>query len=151
MIEEPVCCRADDDIHLVAKIMKDTNVGFLPVVTGTDRVLRGVVTDRDICLKMVAEAVIGSRTAAEIMTHDPVVCRAGDTIEHALITMKNAHVRRLPVINEENRLIGVVSFEDIVRSHAVEDEKICLELEQIFVTAKPRHALHDPTTIGALA
>lgn len=110
---------ADMPVAEVAKMMLEDDVGAVPV--GRDDRLIGMVTDRDIVLRVVAAGRDPAKTTAEeIMTKGVVYCRTTETVEDAIHLMDQKKIRRLPVIDENKRLVGMLSLGDI--SHAVSRE-----------------------------
>lgn len=107
----------DDTIQDVAQIMEETDVGFLPV--GEDDRLIGMITDRDIALRAVARGKDPRTTLVrDVMTSKVLYCYDSDEIEAAADNMAELRVRRLPIVNADKRLVGVVSIGDIAFLHS---------------------------------
>ena len=114
------CIGEGDTLVVAASKMRDLDVGALPIC-GEDNRLKGVVTDRDIVVRVVAEGRDPEDiTAGELGQGKPVTIGADDSIDEALRTMADHQVRRLPVI-EGHDLVGMLSQADIARSQP--DEK----------------------------
>jgi signal-transduction protein with cAMP-binding, CBS, and nucleotidyltransferase domain len=106
----------DTPVSEVAKLMKKDDVGAIPV--GKDDRLIGMITDRDLALRIVAEGRDPTTTSAEeVMTPDIVYCQTHQTVEDAIHLMDQKKIRRLPVLNEKKRMVGMLSLGDV--SHAV--------------------------------
>ena len=114
MTPNPKTCSLEDSIESCASLMADANVGFLPVVNdyGT---LAGTITDRDIVIRAVAHGKSLDTRVQEIYSDNPVHLNRGDTLAEAEDLMMEAHIRRLVVIDEDKKPIGVVSVSDIGR------------------------------------
>lgn len=96
----------------VAKLMRTKDIGSVPV--GEDDRLVGMVTDRDIALRGFGNGKdASSLTARDVMTKPIVYCRADDAIEDALRIMESRQIRRLPVINTDKRMVGMLALGDI--------------------------------------
>ena len=98
----------------IARKMRDADIGATPVVEN-DRLV-GMVTDRDIVVRAVAEGEIGSKTARDAMSPRILYCFEDDTVESVLENMGDQQIRRLPVVNRDKRLVGVVSLGDLALS-----------------------------------
>ena len=109
------CCVPSDTAQAAAKTMRAQGVGMLPVVSdSTNRRLEGVVTDRDLCCGVVAGAKLAETTKiADLMTRNPITCTIENTLEDCEELMQKHQVRRLPVSDDQDRCIGVVSQADI--------------------------------------
>lgn len=102
-------CTAKD----AALIMKRVNTGAVPVVDNNDKIL-GIVTDRDITLHTVAEGKEPSKVKIQdFMTKHVVTIHEDEPIDDAIKKMKENKVRRLPVINDDNQLVGIISLGDV--------------------------------------
>jgi len=102
----------DASIHDVAQKMKAIDVGMIPVYDG-DRLV-GMVTDRDIALRVVAEKRNAATTQAqEIMTPEVIYCFEDQPVEEAAQVMEKHQIRRLIVLNRDKRLVGIVSLGDL--------------------------------------
>ena len=115
MKRDVATCAPQDDVAMAANIMRDRKCGFVPVVD-SHGVVAGVVTDRDLCLALAAER---QRTAERVAVRDamsqPVFsCFPEDNVKVTLGTMGKHKVRRLPVIDKQGHLQGVLSIDDIV-------------------------------------
>ena len=109
-----------------ARLMRARNVGALPV--GEDDRLVGVVTDRDIVIRAVAEGRSGGETSVrEIMSDGVCYCFDDDDIERAAELMAEHQIRRLPVVNRDKRLVGIVALADLARHQVDRAEKTALE------------------------
>lgn len=131
-----IWCAASDTAHAAATLMKEHGVGTLPVLDDPDsRKVIGIVTDRDLCVKVVA-AGLDPRfvEVRECMNRDVMTCAAGAEAEFALECMMHGEVRRLPVVNRMSALIGIVSIDDLARSRAVAPKSIC---ETLAALARP--------------
>ncbi len=107
---------ADTPISEVARMMEKDDIGAVPV--GKDDRLVGMITDRDIALRVVAKGLSPEKTTAEeVMTSGIVYCHTNETVEDAIHLMDQKKIRRLPVLNDKKRLVGMLSLGDI--SHAV--------------------------------
>jgi CBS domain-containing protein len=107
-------CRPDADLAAVAKLMWDHDCGFIPVVDAAGSVI-GTITDRDICIATATRRQPPERlTAADLMNSPVRACLPSDTIIKVLAEMKHFRVRRLPVIDANGKLKGVISMNDIV-------------------------------------
>ncbi|HSN71818.1 MAG TPA: CBS domain-containing protein [Steroidobacteraceae bacterium] len=96
----------------LARRMRDDDVGVLPVAA--DERLVGVVTDRDIVVRALADGLNpDSVSARDIMTDRVLYCYADDSAEHVLENLGDVHVRRLPVVDRDKKLIGIVSLGDL--------------------------------------
>lgn len=105
----------EDSLQKVAGIMKDHDIGC--VLVGSKTKLDGILTDRDIVCRGLATGIpLDSLTAADVMTPDPVSCRIDDTTNQAAFIMEKNKVRRLPVLDNESQLAGIVSLGDISRN-----------------------------------
>jgi CBS domain-containing protein len=114
MTGQPVCCNPDDSAQQAAQLMKDQNVGSIPVCEKDSNRLAGIVTDRDIALKLVAEGRDPKNTPVrDLMTTEVFSCRPEDNLDDALQTMQRQQVRRIPVVDEERRILGIISLADI--------------------------------------
>ena len=103
----------------VARIMKERNIGSLPVVD--QRRVVGLITDRDITIRIVAEGRDASSTkVADVMTRDVVTVKEGDGLEEAEHVMHDRQLRRLPVINEQGELTGYLAMARIAREESPE-------------------------------
>ena len=101
-----------DTIRLAAEKMEALDIGSLPVCDGER--LMGVVTDRDIAVRAVAAGRDPNRTAVvETMTPDLVFGYAGQAIDEAVELMREHEIRRLPVVDEQHRLVGIVALADL--------------------------------------
>src|SRR5262245_41386847 len=102
MTREPACCTADDSVIECARLMESADDGMIPVVESRDtRKLIGVVTDRDLCLQVIARGLHPrDLTVEEAMTDEVYTVAPGDTFEKAVQTMAQQKVRRLPVVDE---------------------------------------------------
>lgn len=118
----------ESNLQRVAEIMRDTDVGFVPVWNG-ERVT-GVLTDRDIVIRGVArEMDPGAVRVMEIMTEEPLCCYADQSVDEVNQLMKERQIRRLPVLNSEDHLVGIVGLGDIAQS--MEDDVAGEVLEKI--------------------
>jgi CBS domain-containing protein len=111
MTRDPRTIAPGASVAEAAKLLRAEDVGLLPVVDGTKLV--GVVTDRDIALRVIAESADPqATTVAEISSHDPASARPEQSLEEALVLMAREQVRRLPVV-EGGHLVGILAQADI--------------------------------------
>lgn len=132
MTGEPVCCVPTDTAARIAKLMKTENIGSVPICEDRHgKQLLGIVTDRDLALQVVAENHDAcSAKVQDIMTREPLTCRADDDLQTALDAMEKHQVRRIPVVDDDHRLIGMISQADVaVRSD--QPEKTAEVVEEI--------------------
>ena len=102
-------------IAAIAKKMRDHDVGAIPI--GENDRLIGMITDRDIALRTVAEGKDASKlTARDVMSKGIVYCRDTEDVEDAVRIMEQKKIRRLPVLNEKKRLVGMLSIGDVSHS-----------------------------------
>jgi CBS domain-containing protein len=102
----------DDTLQTAARLMADLDAGMLPV--GENDRLVGVLTDRDIAIRGVAEGRDPSTTVRQVMTSELRYCFEDDAVDDVSRKMGEWQVRRLPVLNSDKRLVGIVSLGDIV-------------------------------------
>ena len=114
MTESPRTVSSDATVVEAARVMRDDDVGLVPVVDG-DRLV-GTVTDRDIAIRVVAEERDSSSTTVrEIASTDLVTIDPEQELGEALRLMAQHQVRRLPVVEEDGRLVGIVAQADVAR------------------------------------
>ncbi len=107
-------CGPGTNLAEAAKVMWDRDCGALPVVNGEGKVI-GMITDRDICISLATKNRLASEVAVwESISGEVYTCSPDDDIQDALKTMEVKRVRRLPVINANGELQGVLSMNDIV-------------------------------------
>jgi len=120
MTPGPRCVDENDTLVDAARLMASLDVGALPIC-GEDKRLKGMVTDRDIVVKCIAQGGDpASTTAGSLGEGKPITVGADDDIEEALEVMKRYQVRRLPVIDGHD-LVGIISQADIALSLAAQD------------------------------
>ena len=128
MTVNPRTVNLNDSVVDAAHIMEEENVGSVPVVD-TDNILVGMITDRDIALRVVAAGKDPRSTAAgEVATRQVSPAYPDESLDQALEQMAYRQVRRLPVI-EDDRVIGILSQADVV--HEVRDKKAGQLVEEI--------------------
>jgi CBS domain-containing protein len=116
MTKDPSCCVPSDGAPRAASIMRDEDTGIVPVIDNeqSQRVV-GVVTDRDLCMSVVAEGREPHTVTVETcMTTAVVSCSPNDSVEKTTELMKENQIRRVPVVDEQRRLQGIVSIADLV-------------------------------------
>lgn len=102
----------DTKLAEVAKIMRDKDIGAVPV--GKNDRLVGMITDRDLAVRALADGRDpATLTAGDIMSKPIAYCHADEAIEDAIRLMESRQIRRLPVINERKRMVGMLSIGDI--------------------------------------
>lgn len=122
------CVGETETVAAAAKKLKQLDVGSMPICGEDDR-LKGMLTDRDIVIKVIAEGKDPEQvTAGELGEGKPVTIGADDSAEQALAVMAEHQVRRLPVIDDQN-LAGIVSQADLAR--AVDEKKVGETVEAI--------------------
>jgi CBS domain-containing protein len=103
--------RPDQTIQGVARMMADVDAGVIPVSEG-DRLV-GMITDRDIAIRAVAEGRGPQTTVREVMSPEVKYCFEDEDTEHVAQNMAEIQVRRLPVVNRDKRLVGIVALGDL--------------------------------------
>jgi CBS domain-containing protein len=132
MTKNPKCVTPETSVREAARLMKQEDVGVLPVVErdGSDRLV-GIVTDRDIAIRHVAEGHDSSSCPVrEAMTSNVRTARENDDVNDVMDVVGKEQIRRIPVINERGALIGIVAQADIVRE-ARDDKKAERTIEKI--------------------
>lgn len=115
MTKDPVCCLPNVMVAEAAKLMKSENIGSIPVIENEQtKKLVGIVTDRDLTLKIVAEGRDAKSTKVEaVMTRKVVTCRAEDDLQKALDAMSENQLRRIPVVDNVNKILGIIAQADV--------------------------------------
>lgn len=115
MTKDLVYASPQDTVSHVAKLMKMEDIGPVLIVDNEEsKRLVGIVTDRDLALKVVAEGRDPQTTSVEeVMTRKLITCRPDDDVESAMKAMAQYQLRRIPVVEDDNRLVGIISQADV--------------------------------------
>lgn len=115
MTPNPVYCLPTDTVTKVAEQMKSENIGSLPVIENEDtQKLIGILTDRDLALKIIAEGRDVKSTKVEaVMTRKVVTCRADDDLQRALDAMAQHQLRRIIIVDPLYKVLGIISQADV--------------------------------------
>jgi CBS domain-containing protein len=113
MTSEVELVAPNDSLHTAAKMMADLDTGALPV--GENDRLVGMVTDRDIAVRAVARGLGPDTKIREVMSSELMYCFDDDDLDDVAHNMGNVKVRRLPVLNRDKRLVGIISVSDLSR------------------------------------
>ncbi len=115
MTPNPICCLPTDNVIAVAQIMKRENIGPIPVIDNKEsQKLIGIITDRDLAMKIVGEGRDARSTRIEaVMTRRVVTCRADDEINIALKLMSDHQLRRIVIVDNANTVKGIISQADL--------------------------------------
>jgi len=129
MTSNPETVSERDSLRDVARIMKDRDTGVVPVVDG--RKIIGLITDRDIVVRGLAEGKnLENATLTEVMTRHVRSVRDDSSVNDALELMNRADIRRVPVVNGQDELVGIVSLGDI-SINTNKDDKVGKTVESI--------------------
>lgn len=131
MTENPACCTPEQTVREAARLMAQNDCGSIPVVEESTRRLLGVVTDRDLAIRVLAEGRGPDALVREVMTPDPVTCGPDDDVDTVERLMAERQVRRIPVV-ENGRVVGVVAQADLaLHPNAVSDREVGHLVEEI--------------------
>lgn len=138
MTKGTATCHPDHTLADVGKLMKENDCGIIPVIDENKKV-QATITDRDICLSLCDNDQLPSALKVKnIATKNVFSCHPEDTVENALKLLKGHKIRRLPVTDSNDRILGIVSLNDIILSCAENDTQSVgnqvEEKEQIFRT-----------------
>lgn len=123
MTKQVSCCSPDQTLAQAAQLMWDHDCGSLPVCTGNgaSRVV-GVITDRDICMSALFKGKpLHELRVSDAMSRQLHTCRPEDSLADVEKKMREAQIRRLPVVDEQGALVGMISLADLAREAARED------------------------------
>jgi CBS domain-containing protein len=132
MTKDPATVTPGTTVRDAAKLMQREDTGILPVVEseGTKRLV-GVVTDRDIAVRVVGEGRDGNTRVSDVMSSGKLATlRADANVDDAMNTMADEQVRRIPIVDDRGALVGIVAQADVVRK-ARDDQKSERTVEQI--------------------
>ena len=140
MTKKPVCCLPTDVISKVAQQMKKEDVGSIPVVdSDKKKKLIGIVTDRDLAMQVLAKGRDPkSTTVADVMTGKVFTCFADDDIQKAVATMSKHQLRRIPVVDKDLKIIGIISQADVATRVNKRKKKLASMVKKI---SQPRSSL----------
>ena len=115
MTDNPECVTPDTSLADAARKMRDLDVGIIPVVeSDSSKRLRGVLTDRDIAIRAVADGKDANTTRVmEVMTTQVETCNKNDSLRDVLSVMEREQVRRVPITDREGRLVGIIAQADV--------------------------------------
>jgi len=132
MTKNPVCCLPNDSVAKAAELMQRENIGSVPVIENEQsQKLIGIVTDRDLALKIVSVALDAKSTKVEaVMTHEVVTCRADDDLQKALDAMAEHQLRRIPIVDNDNKILGIIAQADVA-TRADQPEKTAEMVKEI--------------------
>jgi CBS domain-containing protein len=140
MSSNPQCCTPDDTLRDAARMMADNDCGCLPVVQDTagKRVI-GVLTDRDIAIRGVARGKTPDSKVNDVMSPAPTCCSAEDDVEVVEKIMIEKQVRRVPVVDADGRVVGMIAQADLARDNrAASDREVGRIVEKISEPNTPR-------------
>jgi CBS domain-containing protein len=115
MTKEVCVCTPGDSIRDCAKAMAAIDTGVLPVAEG--QVLVGMITDRDIAVRAIAEGKGPDTRVREVLTRDVLFCYEDQELDQVARAMGMARVRRVPVLSRDNSLVGMLSLGDVAQRH----------------------------------
>lgn len=132
MTKDLVYCLPNDSVVKAAELMKSENIGSIPVIENRQsQKLVGIVTDRDLALSIVAGALDAKSTTVEsVMTHQVVTCHAEDDLQKALDAMAEHQLRRIPVVDNDNKIVGIIAQADVA-TRADQPEKTAEVVKEI--------------------
>ena len=114
MTVDPVCCLPSDTVETAAQIMKDEVVGSVPVVESHEtKKLVGIVTDRDLTIEVLADGGSATTHVEQVMTATLARCHEEDDVERAIEKMAEYQVRRIPIVDGDDRIVGIIAQADI--------------------------------------
>ena len=132
MTSDPACCSPESTAREAARMMRENDCGCVPVVEGQSKRVVGVVTDRDIACRGVAEGKGPETPVREIMSKDPQCCHPGDDIAGVEQIMMRAQVRRVPVVDAKGNCVGMIAQADLaLNDEAANDSEIGRVVERI--------------------
>lgn len=116
MAKDPRCVTPRTSVQEAARLMKTEDVGALPVIeSDSSRKLVGIVTDRDIAIRAVADGRdLGSVTVSDVMSKSATTAKATDSVDDVMKVMGREQVRRIPIVDDRDQLVGIVSQADVV-------------------------------------
>jgi CBS domain-containing protein len=118
MTQDPSVCREEHTVYDAVRIMNREDCGVVPVIDAEERCI-GILTDRDICMKIVLDHLDPEDTqVSEMMSGHVNTCKPDDPIESVIALMEKEQIRRVPVVDEQERIIGIISEGDIAKSDA---------------------------------
>ena len=117
MTKDPSTVTPEASVREAAHVMKKEDVGIVPVVEGqSGRRLVGVVTDRDIAIRCIADGKDGTCRVRDVMSTDDIAtCLESDDVDNLMSAMRTEKVRRIPIVDERGSLVGIVSQADVLR------------------------------------
>ncbi|MBK5293958.1 MAG: CBS domain-containing protein [Acidobacteriia bacterium] len=132
MTRDLTCCVPEDMVNVVAQSMKAQDVGSMPVLDSQEKKkLIGIVTDRDLALKVVAEGLDSRKTTVkDVMSRKMVVCKLEDDWQLALDAMAKNQLRRIPVVDDQGRIAGIIAQADVA-TRSDEPEATAKVVEEI--------------------
>jgi CBS domain-containing protein len=122
------CCKESDSVLQCAKLMRDDNIGFVPVCDDAGKPI-GAVTDRDLVIRVLADGRSNEEKIASFMTRDVIACRMGDDVQDCARLMRDHRKSRVMVCDEKGQLQGVISLHDLAGSER--EEEIGETLQQV--------------------
>lgn len=131
MTKDPRTVTPDTGLQEVARLMQSEDVGIIPVVEAGGTSLLGVVTDRDIALRVVGEGKDATSTkVSDVMSKGVRTAKESDSVDDVMELMGKEQLRRIPIVDDRGALVGIVAQADVVRE-AKSDRKAERTVEQI--------------------
>jgi len=147
MMRTPACCTPETNLGAAVELLWSRNCGMLPVVDARQKVI-GVVTDRDLCVALgTRNKLPGKMTVGEVVREEVHTCHAQDDIHVALVTMGQHKVRRLPVVDRDGVLEGILSMDNVIlhtevgawgRASELSHEEVIKALQRIYGPSLPQ-------------
>jgi CBS domain-containing protein len=120
LMSEATGCRENDTIRDCAKLMKQEDIGFVPICDEAGAPI-GAVTDRDLAIRALAEGRSPDERVSAFMSRDVVSCRLGDDVDQAMELMRTERKSRVMVCDDQGKLRGVISLQDIAELESEEE------------------------------
>ncbi len=153
MVRKVAVCRPENNLSEVAAMMWDEQCGSLPVVDRHGNVA-SMITDRDICIALGTRNVRASELQVQDVSLPRVFnCRAKEDVLLALQTMMSQNVRRLPVVDDDGKLIGILSIDDLLlqsdKRQGISDKDV-VNAVKVILKSRSRGSVHEPGELVAL-
>jgi len=154
MTSNPTCASVSDSAERVARVMQDMDCGSLPVVDAAGKIV-GVVTDRDLAIRGIAHGLGPDTAVAKLMTLFPYSCGPDDDVQVVEKIMAERKVRRVPVVDEDQRCLGIIAQADLARAASkrasVTDREVAVVVERISSPGAPPNRATDSKGVDPYA